>query len=205
MLCVPCITLNIKQIANKLGQTITKEEIAAFPMETFCGHIVEVQNADEADRAVAVLRNYPRLGFDTETRPSFKKGPMNPIALIQLSAPEVCFLFRLNRIGFTPSLIALLCDPNISKIGLSLRDDFQSMGRRMKFKPKGFIDLQGLMPNYGIDELSLQKIYALLFRKRISKSQRLTNWEALSLSESQKQYAALDAWACLKIYEELCL
>jgi ribonuclease D len=90
------------------------------------------------------------------------------------------------------------------KIGLSLRDDFLSMSRRMKFTPAGFIDLQKVVKDYNIDDLSLQKIYAILFQKKISKNQRLTNWEADELTEPQKKYAALDAWACLKIYEKLC-
>jgi ribonuclease D len=145
------------------------------------------------------------LGFDTETRPSFKKGSSNGVALIQLATHDICFLFRLNIIGFPPDLIRLLSNPDMLKIGLSLRDDFHSMGRRMKFIPQGFVDLQNIVTRHDIEELSLQKIYALLFHKKISKSQRLTNWEMDQLSESQKRYAALDAWACLKIYEELCL
>jgi len=188
-----------------VGKTITKEEIAQFDIEEFSGQIIEIQRPEDADEAVAFLSKFERLGFDTETRPAFRKGSVHGVALIQLSTDDVCFLFRLNKIGFPTSLIHLLSNPQILKIGLSLRDDFQSMGRRMKFSPQGFIDLQAIVKNYNIDDISLQKIYALLFRKKISKNQRLSNWEAENLTEYQKKYAALDAWACLKIYEELCL
>jgi ribonuclease D len=188
-----------------LGKTITKEEIAGYPVEAFNGQIIEIRTADECKSAVSYLSGYKLLGFDTETRPTFKKGSMHGAALIQLSTEDVCCLFRLNIVGFLPPLIQLLSSPKVIKIGLSLRDDFHSMGRLLEFTPQGFIDLQTLVKDYDIDDLSLQKIYALLFKKRISKSQRLTNWEADHLSESQKRYAALDAWACLKIYEELCL
>ena len=188
-----------------MGKTITKEEIAQFDIEEFSGQIIEIQRTEDADEAVAFLSKFERLGFDTETRPAFRKGSVHGVALIQLSTDDVCFLFRLNKIGFPTSLIHLLSNPQILKIGLSLRDDFQSMGRRMKFSPQGFIDLQAIVKNYNIDDISLQKIYALLFRKKISKNQRLSNWEAENLTEYQKKYAALDAWACLKIYEELCL
>ena len=188
-----------------MGKTITKEEIAQFDIEEFSGQIIEIQRPEDADEAVAFLSKFERLGFDTETRPAFRKGSVHGVALIQLSTDDVCFLFRLNKIGFPTSLIHLLSNPQILKIGLSLRDDFQSMGRRMKFSPQGFIDLQAIVKNYNIDDISLQKIYALLFRKKISKNQRLSNWEAENLTEYQKKYAALDAWACLKIYEELCL
>ena len=185
-------------------RSITKEEIAKFNTEEFEGRIFVVDTQDKTDEAVEYLSGFNNLGFDTETRPTFKKGNMNNIALIQLATDNQCYLFRLNRIGFSPSLIRLLSDAKVRKIGLSLKDDFNSMSRRMKFTPQGFLDLQKIVSDHNIADLSLQKIYAILFKKRISKSQRLSNWEAEELSEAQKKYAALDAWACLRIYEKLC-
>jgi ribonuclease D len=188
-----------------VGRSITKEEISTFNIEEFKGHIHVVDTLKNSDKAVAYLSKFKYIGFDTETRPNFRKGNLNIVALIQLSTQDQCFLFRLNKIGFTPSLINLLSNPDVLKIGLSLRDDYTSMNRRLEFKPQGFIDLQKVVIKYDIADISLQKIYALLFQKKISKSQRLSNWEAEALSEAQKKYAALDAWACLKIYENLCL
>ncbi len=188
-----------------MGKSITKEEIAGLEVEEFNGRIIVVQSLTEAEKAVAYLSSFSRIGFDTETRPAFKKGSVNGVALIQLATDDTCFLFRLNMIGFPECLIQLLANPEIEKIGLSLRDDFTSMGRRMKFTPQGFVDLQSIVNQYDISDISLQKVYALVFGKKISKNQRLTNWEADVLTDSQKKYAALDAWACLKIYEELCL
>lgn len=188
-----------------MGKTITKEELSKLPLEEFPGKIFVIQTAEDADKAVNYLSQFKLLGFDTETRPAFKKGSVHGVALIQLATEDTCFLFRLNKIGFTESLINLLCNPEILKIGLSLKDDYQSMGRRTKFNPEGFIDLQKIVSEHDISDISLQKIYALIFNKKISKNQRLSNWEAENLSEPQKKYAALDAWACLKIYTELCL
>ncbi|MDL2241849.1 3'-5' exonuclease domain-containing protein 2 [Bacteroidales bacterium OttesenSCG-928-L03] len=188
-----------------MGKSITKEEIAQFEIEEFTGNIILINTLNEAEKAIEHLFGCEILGFDTETRPAFKKGTSHEVALIQLATNETCFLFRLNKIGFPPSLIRLLSDPGILKIGLSLHDDFMTIRRKHPFEPAGFIDLQKLMPEYGIDDTSLQKIYALMFEKKISKSQRLSNWEADELSEAQKKYAALDAWACLKIYKHLCL
>jgi ribonuclease D len=173
-------------------------------VEEFTGQIYEITAEKEAEDAVNYLSKFEMLGFDTETRPSFKKGRMNGVALIQLSTDDICFLFRLNKVDFSSALIRLLSNPNTLKIGLSLKDDFQSIRRKMKFTPEGFVDLQKMVLQYGIKDTGLQKIYALLFKKKISKNQRLTNWEADELTECQKKYAALDAWACLKIYEELC-
>jgi ribonuclease D len=187
-----------------MGRTITREEIALFNNEEFKGRIFVIQHLNDTDKAVKYLLAFKQLGFDTETRPTFRKGSLYGVSLIQLSTHDTCFLFRLNKIGFPASLIDLLSNADILKIGLSLRDDFSSMSRRMKFTPGGFIDLQKLVGEYGIDDISLQKIYALLFEKKISKNQRLSNWEAEVLSDAQRKYAALDAWACLKIYEKLC-
>jgi ribonuclease D len=188
-----------------VGRSITKEEITAFDTEEFKGHIFVIDTSVATEKAVSYLSGFELLGFDTETRPSFKKGNCNGVALIQLATHNRCYLFRLNSIGFFPSLIELLADASIQKIGISLKDDFATMSRFMKFVPQGFVDLQKIVPNYDITDMSLQKIYAILFQKKISKSQRLSNWEARELSQAQKKYAALDAWACLKIYEKLCL
>jgi ribonuclease D len=144
------------------------------------------------------------IGFDTETRPSFRKGEVRPMALMQLSTFDECFLFRINKIGFIDILMNFLENTKIVKVGLSIKDDFGVLRRTSKdTQPNGFIELQTLVTQYGISDISLQKIYAILFDKRISKGQRLTNWEAQELSSSQCQYAALDAWACLKIYSHL--
>jgi ribonuclease D len=187
-----------------LGKTITKEEIALFDNEKFEGQIIEITTLTDVNKAVFYLSKFKILGFDTETRPSFQKGKVRNVSLIQLATNKDCFLFRMNKLSFPLPLIELLSNPEILKIGLSIQDDFLTMSRSMQLKPEGFIDLQKMVVHYGIEDISLQKIYALLFKKKISKKQRLSNWEAEKLTESQKEYAALDAWACLKIYEELC-
>jgi Ribonuclease D len=186
-----------------MRKSITKEEIAQYNIEEFPGKIFVINNLKDADKAVEYLFKFKKIGFDTETRPAFRKGSTHGVALIQLATDDSCFLFRVNTMDFPPSLVRLLSDPSILKIGLSLRDDFTSMGRKMQFTPAGFIDIQKIVIDHNISDISLQKVYALLFQKKISKSQRLTNWEAETLSEAQQKYAALDAWACLKIYKEL--
>ena len=186
-------------------RSITKEEIATFDTEEFKGRIYVIDTQERAEQAVNYLSRFSKLGFDTETRPSFRKGSLNSVSLIQLATDNRCYLFRLNRIGVNSSLIRLLSDENIWKIGLSLKDDFSSIRRRMKITPQGFVDLQKIISKHDIADTSLQKIYAIMFQKKISKSQRLTNWDAVDLTHAQKKYAALDAWACLKIYKKLCL
>lgn len=186
-----------------LRRTINKEEVKELPKAHFEGRIIVIQTEAEADKAVAYLQSQSVLGIDSETRPAFSKGQSYKVALLQISSEECCFLFRLNMTGLTPSLIALLEDPTISKIGLSLRDDFMMLHKRAPFAPQGCIDLQDYVRPFGIQDKSLQKIYGILFKEKISKSQRLSNWEADVLTDAQKQYAATDAWACLNIYNLL--
>ncbi|MCD7898489.1 MAG: 3'-5' exonuclease domain-containing protein 2 [Bacteroides sp.] len=183
-----------------IKRTIDKEELKELPKATFPGKIHVIDTESQADKAVDYLLSQPVVGVDSETRPSFNKGHSHKVALLQISSEESCFLFRLNRIGLTPSLVKLLESTDILKIGLSLKDDFMMLRKRADFEHQGFVELQEYVNEFGINDRSLQKIYAILFGEKISKSQRLSNWEVDILSDSQKLYAATDAWACLKIY-----
>lgn len=149
------------------------------------------------------MQGFNILGFDSETRPAFHKGQRNKIALIQLSTDDTCYLFRTNLIGIPDCLINILVSKEIKKIGLSIHDDFSAIRNRADFKPENFIELQRFVKQFGIEDNGLQRIYGILFDRRISKRQRLSNWEADILSDAQKKYAALDAWACLRIYNKL--
>ncbi len=183
-----------------------KQLIPSLPVAQFEGRIIVVISASEAERAVDYLLSCPILGLDTETRPSFKRGHQHKVALLQVSTVDVCFLFRLNYMGLTPALVRLLEDTTVPKIGLSLHDDLNSLHRLGNFKQGLFIDIQNHAKELGIEDLSLQKLYANLFGQRICKRQQLSNWEADVLNDKQKLYAATDAWACIKIYEEIiCL
>lgn len=189
---------------QSLFQRTDKHLIPALERFTFPGRIEVVQSEAEARRAVSVLRRCPVLGIDTETRPNFKPGAMRPVALLQVSTDDICFLFRLNMTGLTPELVALMEDESIVKVGLSLGDDLRALQCRHKgLRAGGWVDIQRIVKTMGIDDMSLQKIFANVFRKRISKSAQLSNWEADVYTDSQKLYAATDAYACLLLYRRL--
>lgn len=179
-----------------------KAWIAELPSIVFEGPIRVVFSQQEAENAIDYLLAQPILGIDTETKPSFKKGHTNMVSLLQVSTLEQCFLFRINRLGMPNCIIKFLEDDTVLKVGLSLHDDILSLQRRANFTPGLFIDLQDHMKELGIEDLSLQKIYANFFHEKISKNQRLTNWDIDVFTERQKRYAATDAWACIKIYNE---
>ena len=188
-----------KTIYNKFD----KQQIANLPKEEFRGRIFTITTERDAEKAVNYLMSQPILGFDSETRPTFKRNVSHQVALLQVATYDTCFLFRLNQLGLPNSIVRLLEDTSITKVALSWKDDTHMLQLRRKYKSGKFIDIQDEVGRIGIEDHSLQKIYANLFGKMISKRQQLSNWEADILSDAQKAYAALDAWACIHIYDEI--
>lgn len=186
---------------KQIKSTITKAEIAQMPIVQFPGRIFVIYTETDAEKAVAYLKSQQIVGVDTETRPSFKRGRSHKVALLQIATTDTCFLFRLNQIGM-PAILQDFLMGDTLKIGLSLKDDFMMLSRRKEVHAEegNWIELQDYVGRFEIEDRSLQKIFANLFGKKISKAQRLSNWEAESLSESQINYAATDAWACVEIY-----
>lgn len=188
-----------KTIRNK----IDKKEISDLPRVTFPGKIHVVLTSEEAMRSVDYLLSQPILGFDTETRPSFTKGKHFKCSLLQVATGNCSFLFRLNHLGMDPAIVRLLQDTTVTKVGLAWNNDLLALQELGAFTPGAFVDLQNLVREIGIEDQSLVKIYANLFGERISKSDRLSNWERDVLMDSQKLYASIDAWACVQIYQEV--
>ena len=182
---------------------IDKNTIQTLPLTSFEGEVIIVDLPEKVQKAVEYLGQFAVLGVDTEARPSFKRGVHYPTALVQVSTMERCYLFRLTHVGMPKELAQIFANPNICKVGLAFKDDLNGLRRRRDFKPANCIDLQSIVCKYGIMELGLQKIFAIIFGQKISKAQQLTNWENSHLTPEQAKYASTDAWATLKIYLEL--
>lgn len=188
---------------NQYSISISKEQLSGLPTVEFPGAITVLENIPDAQEALRYLRTCQAVGFDTETKPNFRKGQTNTVSLIQISTLDHSFLFRLNKLGFFDELREFMECEDVVKVGLSLRDDFHVLHRLAPFEPANFVDLQNVVKTFHIADSSLQKIYGIIFNGRISKSQRLSNWEAAQLSPGQLIYASIDAWACLRIYKHL--
>lgn len=186
-----------------MNKTITKEEIAELPISAFEGKINVPLTDGEIQRAVDYLRQFPVLGFDTETRPNFRKGQHNKVALLQLSAGNEAFLFRLNKIRLPEVVKQLLADASILKAGAAIHDDVKALVGLSRFEPAGFIDVQTMAKQAGIEHFGLKPLAAILMGIRISKAQQTSNWEIPYLTAAQKLYAATDAWVSLEIYNRL--
>jgi ribonuclease D len=188
---------------NKYQENISVEELAKCELSWFKGEIVLVEDIQTFNEVFPRLLESELLGFDTETKPSFKKGKKNSVSLIQLSNDNLACLFRINKIGFPQELINLLSDPSVIKAGVAVHDDIRFLKGVKKFVPDGFVDLQSFVRDYGIQSSGLKKLSAIVLGFRISKRQQVTDWEAEQLSEPQLVYAATDAWVCYQIYKKL--
>ena len=182
---------------------INKELLQWMPIAAFEGEVIVVDREEQIAEAVAYLKKQRTIGVDTEARPSFQRGTHYPTALVQIATHERCYLFRLTHIGMPQELADIFADPKICKVGLAFKDDINGLRRRRNFVPANCIDVQSLVAQYGILDLGLQKIFAICFGKKISKTQQLTNWENTHLTPEQARYASTDAWATLLIYEDL--
>ena len=182
---------------------ISNEDVALLPAIQFGGKIVIIDTDEALEEACNLLAECSVLGFDTETRPSFKAGVTNKMSLLQLSTYDRCYLIRLNKVKFSNKVLSLLQRSDILKIGADVAGDLRSLNKLRNFTPRGFIDLQSEVGKFGIEDKSLRKMSGIILGKRVSKAQRLSNWEAQSFTDQQKVYAATDAWVCLKILERL--
>lgn len=188
---------------RRFSDKISNELTAQLPAIEFPGKILVIEHERQIAAACKYLAAQPIIGFDTETRPSFRPGTTYRVSLLQLSSAERCYLFRLNRIPLIKPILDLLADPAVKKIGADVAGDLRSLRQLRKFRDRGFIDLQTIASQWGIEEKSLRKLSAIVLGMRVSKAQRLSNWEATTLTDKQLLYAATDAWVCTRIYERL--
>ncbi len=184
-------------------RSIEKEEINSLPISHFDGEILLIDSLNDFHKVIHEIKSQQLLGFDTETRPAFKKGTINKLALLQLATDEKAWLFRMNKIGLPDELVEVLEDQNIEKVGVAIRDDLVKLKELKSFIPGGFIELADYVKQFDILDNGLRKLAANILQIKISKSQQLSNWEAENYTPSQRLYAATDAWACYRMYELL--
>lgn len=182
---------------------ITKEEVNQLPLIKYEGESIIIDNPEDVADAVAYLKKYKLVGFDTETKPAFKKGQFYPVALLQLATPDRVYLFRLLKTGLNNGLIELFENPNITIAGIGIRDDIKDLNKLEKFTPVNFVDLNEKAKTLNFESIGARNFAGMFFGGRISKSQQVSNWENEELTEAQVDYAATDAWICINIYEQM--
>lgn len=184
--------------------SISKEEINELPLGQFDGEIFLIEELDQVEEVVEFLEGQRIIGFDTETKPSFRKGQFNHVSLLQLSTSTQAFLFRLNKIGFPDSLRNLLEKEHLVKVGAAVHDDLKGLKKLTNsFYPQSFFDLNDELKRVGFQNVGVRNLCGMVLNIRISKTEQVSNWELETLTEKQQRYAATDAWACLEVFSLL--
>lgn len=182
---------------------VSKDDIKNYSIEKFPGKTFVIDNEESVQEAYLYLKKQKIIGFDTESKPTFKKGVPSKVSLIQFSTKNKAFLFRINKIGFKDEIIDLISSENIKKIGIAINDDIKDLQRIKTFESNNIIDLNQLALKLGFESIGAVKLSILILGFSISKSARLSNWEKTKLTNSQIDYAATDAWICNMIYNKL--
>ena len=185
-----------KRFPERLG----KEHIKTLPVRAFDGKIHLITEINDVSDAIKTLRKNTVLGFDTETRPVFRKGVQHDVSLLQLSTPKEAFLFRLNHLGLPNELVSILEDSDILKVGIAILDDVRGLRKLSNFQADGFVELADIAGALGIVTCGLRNLAAIFLGVRITKKAQLTNWERPVINSKQSLYAATDAWICLEMY-----
>lgn len=186
-----------------INANISKEDIKTLPLLKFEGKIVVAETETAIEKAMEELWQYKLIGFDTETRPSFKKGKTYPLALLQFAIDNKAYLLRVHKTGILKCVIDFISNPAIMKVGVALDDDFHQLRKQTDIQPENIVDLNKLAPTLGIEKIGVRNLSAIFLNGRVSKNQQTSNWENLVLTGAQQNYAATDAWVCLKIYERM--
>jgi ribonuclease D len=195
--------MTARHISHNGNISISHEEINALPLKSFSGKTTVITEAKKLSTIFKEVSKHEIVGFDTETRPSFVRGQIYQVSLLQLAIPDHAFLIRLNHTGLVDELIEFFENEKIIKAGVGIRDDIKILNKIREFKAAGFTEISTLARQVGFEVESVKKLTALLLGFRISKGAQTSNWEAPTLTEKQIMYAATDAWVCLEIYKKL--
>ena len=188
---------------KRFRKIISRDELNSLPLNSFNGNIWVVEDLKGINEVLPLIWKARCLGFDTETRPSFRKGTNYRTSLLQLATDDDAFLFRINKTRLPDPLVRILSDPDLIKVGAAIHDDIKGLQKYSDFIPAGFVELQDYVTDFGIESNGLRKLAGIVLNFRISKSNQVSNWENKKLSEGQIQYAATDAWVSYKVYSVL--
>ena len=165
-----------------------------FNKAKFPGKIIMINSDIEIAPALELLRSEPLIGFDTETKPSFKKGEVYIVSLLQLASQNHALLFRLHSLTDFSLIKDFFENQNHKKIGVAIRDDIKALQKTFPFEPKSFIELSEVAKTYNLNSFGLKGMSEEVLNLTLSKRAKLSNWESRDLKTDQQIYAATDAW-----------
>ena len=180
---------------------LSKNEINALPLIQYEGDVEILTSKDNIQAAINDLKNYEVIGFDTETKPTFVKGPLNPPSIMQLACDDKVYIFQFDNDEIFKQLSLILSNKNITKCGVSVDRDLVELMYLSPFDPISFIDLGNIARENEIPHHGLRGLVAMFLKHRISKGSQTSDWSRISLSDSQISYAATDAWVSLELFK----
>ena len=180
---------------------LSKNEINALPLIQYDGDIEILTSKDNIQAAINDLKNYDLIGFDTETKPTFVKGPLNPPSIMQLACDDKVYIFQFDNDEIFKQLSLILSNKNITKCGVSVDRDLIELMYLSPFDPISFVDLGNVARENEIPHHGLRGLVAMFLKHRISKGSQTSDWSRISLSDSQISYAATDAWVSLELFK----
>lgn len=183
-----------------MNEIIKKTE---YDLINFTGKIHLITSDAELAGIANELSTAKHLGFDTETRPSFKKGDIFKVSLLQLSTENNAYLIRLGKVTQFQLLKAIFENKEIVKVGVAIRDDIKQLQKLFSFSPDNFIELQEIAKLKGLKNFGLKGMTEEVLQARLSKKAKITNWDAHELTNQQILYAATDAWIGLQLFQKL--
>ena len=184
-------------------KTIEKERIKELPSLQFQGKVEICDTTEKVISAIPHLLESEVLGFDTESRPSFKKGVKYPVSLLQIASQSRVYIIQLQRSDFPGELVKLFENDSVTKVGIGIRDDIRELKSLVSFNPQNLVDLNEWAPELGFEKIGARNLSAMILGGRISKQQQTSNWANETLTQAQIDYAATDAWICVEIYLKL--
>ena len=180
---------------------LSKNEINALPLIQYEGDVEILTSKDNIQAAINDLKNYEVIGFDTETKPTFVKGPLNPPSIMQLACDDKVYIFQFDNDEIFKQLSLILSNKNITKCGVSVDRDLIELMYLSPFDPISFVDLGNVARENEIPHHGLRGLVAMFLKHRISKGSQTSDWSKISLSDSQISYAATDAWVSLELFK----
>lgn len=187
----------------------TTQQIALLPWFEGLGEedIVVISTGEGARRAYDELMQSTVVGFDTESKPTFVKGEKSTGPhVVQFSTMERAYIFMLHQAECRKVAGRLIESAALKKVGFGLSNDLTSIRNKLKVQPRSVLDVETLFSSKGHGRgVGVKVAVAIIFNRRFKKSGKAStsNWAALQLSDTQLLYAANDAYAAIKVFEEL--
>ena len=182
---------------------ISPEEMANLPIRRYEGEVRLIASSEDLAQAAAAMARERVVGFDTETRPAFRKGESYLPSLVQVAGEHAVWIFPLQRLDCSVPLMRLLEDPGIVKAGVSIAEDLKQLKKLFPFNDAGVVDVGQLAKRQGVQQTGLRNLAGIVLGFRVPKGKRTSNWAASSLTRQQIGYAAMDAWAARALYLRL--